>query len=173
MTKPIRRVQRVSLGILALFACGSVAADAVAGDKKAYHATFCVGSSLNDDFSYRAQGLYFFERATAACPVIRDQTADDLLPRVLVEGYQESNTDEPMSCMVVWMNEDSSTGEFRGYSEEVDSTATGKVQFAFDDSDYDLGFAGLSPGGEGSIVIMCYVQEYDVLYQYYVDENRF
>jgi hypothetical protein len=161
--------------VLGLAVASSFASNIALADTdltKAYSALNCESDSdkerLKTTTGYRAeQGQY------VVCPIDRDGTEVDGLPRVVVEAYnnaQESSGE--LMCSVFWRKEDSDGG-IRGQTSFKTATVRGAVQFLFDADDYRAD-ASLTPGGEGTMGVFCTdMNEGDRLIQYQVTENLY
>ena len=164
--------------MLGIFAALLVPSTASAGDLKAYGSSFCASEKNSDNITKRAWMLRAEESVSLTCPILRDQTGDDGLPRIYLEAYQASSSDSDLQCSLWWIDEDSNSGLIRGFSDNMTTGSTGNRQFAWNDiNDFDadgsLSILLLSSGGEGTMAIHCNMEDNDKVYQYRVEENVF
>jgi hypothetical protein len=83
-----------------------------------------------------------------------------------------------LNCQVLWMEEDSNTGTFRGQSATKSLTDTGRRQMLWSSlNDYvvtpSTNTYSLSTGGEGSINLYCRLNQTDQITQYYIEEDMY
>jgi hypothetical protein len=171
-----RHVFGLFAGVAWLASAGVAAADSDL--RISYSGLLCDPVSSDSAHDHSLSGYLARETHTGVvCPINRTATTLDGLPTVAIEAYNASlQSGDDLACNLWWTNEDGE-GYFRGFTQVIEATKKGYVQFAFDElADYD-GLGGepsLSDGGEGTMSISCQnVRTNDRLIQYQVTENVF
>lgn len=161
--------------VLGLALASSFASNVALADTdltKAYSALNCEANS--DRARYKSTTGYLAQQNQyVVCPIDRDGTEVDALPKVLVEAYNNAqDSSGEFMCSVFWREEDSDGG-IRGQTSFKTSTGRGAVQFLFDADDYQSG-GSLTSGGEGTMGVFCTgLRQGDRLIQYQVTENLY
>lgn len=167
-----------AIAALAALICCTDVSTVFAGDLKAYHGSFCDPTVDTDAHRKQAYGYSALEESSVICPIVRDMTVETGLPHVYVEGFQFSSSDSDFNCTVQWLEEDNQgdppngLGYIRGLSETRSSSDTTFVQLDFNSTVYDsLGWPEMTSGGEGTMSLVCNLEDNDQIAQYRVEEN--